>query len=81
MSIAGNRVLIIVEGLLISERCHRAGRSKHGRYFSIGGGAGGGFCWYLTYPKVFSYSSSRGERGNNARRDLAPPSPLYSTPS
>ena len=33
MSVAGSRILflLVVERLLTSERCHRAGRSKHGR--------------------------------------------------
>ena len=41
MSVAGTRVLFIVKRLLMSERCHRAGRSKHGSYLSIGGGLEG----------------------------------------
>lgn len=45
---------------------------------ALAGGLEGGSVGIL--PTLFSYSSSRGERGNNARRDLAPPSPLYSTP-
>ena len=35
VSVAGTRVLIIVEGLLMSERCHRAGRSKRGGWRGV----------------------------------------------
>ena len=35
---------------------------------------------YLPYSAILRYLVPGGQRGNDARRDLAPPSPLYSTP-